>query len=109
MTMTNRTKSSPYQNLEEIALRKAQLRKQIAKQESRLSRDFDAYQDDVDTLKRLWNRVVSIATLRKRTVPDNVSSRLSKISALSNKPGLVTALSVGAKVVSWLWKRKHKR
>lgn len=107
--MTNRIQSSPYQNLEEIALRKAQLRKQIAKQEKRLNRDFDAYQDDVDTLKRVWNRVVSIATFRKRNVPDNVSSGLSKISALSNKPGLVTALSVGAKVVGWLWKWKRKR
>lgn len=94
---------SPYNDLQEIARRKEALRKEIKQQETQLSHDFDAYQEDVDTLKHVWNRIVSMRKLRERSHVDNIASTLG---SYTKKPALVTAITVGAKLIRWLWKRK---
>ncbi len=96
-------KEAPFNNLDEIAARKQQLRRKISAQERRLSKDFDAYQEDVDTAKRLWHGLVSIRKVR----PKNV---LSGITSVTNKSSrLTTAFTIGAKVVQWLWNRKKRK
>lgn len=97
----SKSKRAPFNNLEEIAARKAVLRQEIALQENRLRKDFDAYQDDVDTLKNIWGRVTSIRDFRKRT-------KINEIASVVKKPSWGAALSIGLKVAQWLWKRKRK-
>lgn len=100
--MSNK-KEAPFHNLEEIAARKQQLRRKISAQERRLSKDFDAYQEDVDTAKRLWHGIVGIRKVRPRNM-------LEGISRVSNKSSrLTTAFTIGAKVVKWLWDRKKRK
>ncbi|MBO4381446.1 MAG: hypothetical protein J5799_00745 [Bacteroidales bacterium] len=100
--MSNK-KEAPFHNLEEIAARKQQLRRKISTQERRLSKDFDAYQEDVDTAKRLWHGIVGIRKVRPRNM-------LEGISRVSNKSSrLTTAFTIGAKVVKWLWDRKKRK
>lgn len=107
--MTNKSTHAPFNSLEEIAVRKAQLRKQITWQKNVINKDFEAYQEDVDTLKRIWGRIVSLRNLRQKTNVEGVTSKLSRLSSLSSKPGLITAISIGAKVIGWIWKRKRKK
>lgn len=101
---------APFSTLEEIASRKAQLRKEINAQEKKLSRDFDAYQDDIDTLKTLWARVTSIRNISQRANISNIGKRtkIGDIASVISKPSLGTVLTVGIKVAQWLWKRKKK-
>ena len=100
--MSNK-KEAPFHNLEEIAARKQQLRRKISAQERRLSKDFDAYQEDVDTAKRLWHGIVGIRKVRPRNM-------LEGISRVSNKSSrLTTAFTIGTKVVKWLWDRKKRK
>lgn len=106
--MSKKNSNAPFQSLEDIAVRKAQLRKQIKRQEKALSEDFKAYEDDVDMLKRGWTRLMNVNKLRKNMASKNISKKLSGLSALSNKSGWVTAATVGVKVLQWLWKRKSK-
>ena len=95
--------NAPFNNLDEIAARKQQLRRKISVQERRLSKDFDAYQEDVDTAKRLWHGLVNIRKVR----PKNV---LSGITSVTNKSSrLTTAFTIGAKVVKWLWDRRKSK
>lgn len=103
--MSKKQSKAPFNSLEEIAARKQQLRRQIDKQEKVLSKDFDAYQDDVDTLKHLWQRMVSVRNIRRKA---NVDGIASGISSLTGKPSVATALTIGAKVAAWLWKRKRR-
>lgn len=97
--------SAPFNNLQEIAQRKAELRHKIAKQEKLLSADFDAYQEDVDTFKQLWSRLKSIRELRKRANIDGIASHWSSVAGKSK---VVTLVSLGAKVARWIWKRKNR-
>lgn len=97
----SKTAKAPFNNLEEIAARKAILRKEIAQQENRLRKDFEAYKDDVDTLKTIWGRITSIRDFRKRT-------KINEIASVVKKPSWGTALNIGIKVAQWLWKRKRK-
>lgn len=105
VAMSKKKTKAPFNDLEEIAERKRELRKQIDRQEEVLAKDFDAYQEDVDTLKHLWQRVVSVRNIRKKA---NVEGIASGLSSLTGKSGVATAVTIGAKVVSWLWKRKRR-
>ena len=103
--------NSPYQSLKDIEKRKQQLRKQIARQEEKLADDFDAYQDDVDTLKRVWGSVMGIRNFGKRAR----ESRVGKLTkAASDATGLLgtsklsTALTIASRVLVWAWNRKKK-
>lgn len=46
---------APINDLQDIAKRKQQLRAKIEVQERKLSKDLDAYQDDVETFKKVWS------------------------------------------------------
>lgn len=94
---------APFNNLQEIAQRKKELKSQIKRQEKVLSRDFDEYQEDVDTFKNLWERVKRLRNLRKNAQNSGI---VSGISAISGKKGVVTAVTVGAKILKWLWQKK---
>ena len=100
--MSNK-KEAPFNNLDEIAARKQQLRRKISAQERRLSKDFDAYQEDVDTAKRLWHGIVGI----RKVSPRNMLEGISRVSNKSSR--LTTAFTIGAKVVKWLWDRKKRK
>ena len=41
---------APFNNQEEIAVRRRQLQKTIRRQERRLSQDIDAYQDEIESV-----------------------------------------------------------
>lgn len=100
----NKQSKAPFNSLEEIAFRKEQLRRQISRQEEVLAHDFDAYQEDVDTLKQIWSKVVGIRNLRK----SKVVSGLSNVTKLTEKPGVSTAISLGTMLVKWLWNKRRK-
>lgn len=104
--MSKKQTKAPFNNLEEIAARKQELRKQIKRQEKVLAKDFDDYQEDVDTLKHYWQRLVSVRNIRKKANVDGIASGLS---SLTGKPGVATAITIGAKVAAWLWKRKKRQ
>lgn len=107
MTKEKHTTTPRFRNLDDIAARKAELRRQISRQEKVLNQDFAAYQEDVDTFKRIWNRIVGILNFRKHKDKKPLLYGLSNISAISSNSGWMTALTIGAKVIRWLWKRKH--
>lgn len=105
--MSNKS-NAPFSNPREIALRKVQLRKRIKRQENLIGRDLEAYREDVDTLKRVWSRISGITRIGSGEGRGLFSSKLSKNNNSSGKPVLLTALSVGAKVARWLWKRRKR-
>lgn len=94
---------APFNDLQDIAQRKKELKSQIKKQEKILSRDFDDYQEDVDTFKNLWERVKRVRNVRQNAQNSGI---VSGITSLTNKKGIVTAVTVGAKIFKWLWQRK---
>ncbi len=135
MSKGNKSATAPFNSLEEIAARKAVLKSQIKQQEEVLYQDLEAYRDDIDTFKQMWNMIVS---LRKKgnkvsrgftqgpfkTVGSNwlaglslgtylakiaFSGLFSKKDSSSKKPLSATLFSLAANVASWLWKRRGKR
>ena len=104
---------SRYANLRDIEVRKKELRRQIAQQEELLSQDFDAYQEDVDTVKRVWGSLVSIRNFGKKA-KDGGTGAISKITETAS--GLVgggsklsTAVTVASRILLWAWQRKKKK
>ncbi len=96
-------KSAPFNNLDEISLRKEQLKKDIHAQENVLANDFDAYQEDVDTFKKIWNSAVGI----RRFTQNGIVSNISKLA--SNHSTLSTFLTIGTKVFQFLWNRRKRK
>ncbi len=99
-----------FENLRDIEDRKKELRRQIAMQEELLGHDFDAYQEDVDTVKRVWGALVSVRNFGKKAKDGGVGA-ISKISETAS--GLVgggsklsTAVAVAGKILLWMWRRK---
>ena len=73
---------APINDLNEIAKRKQELRAKIEVQERRLSKDLDAYQDDIDTLKKTWNGFKSVRNFGKNLGSSNVGQVLRTVHAL---------------------------
>jgi len=104
---------SPFGSLEDIEVRKQQLRRQIAQQEEQLGHDFDAYQEDVDTVKRVWSSVMSIRHFGKKAKDGGVGA-ISKISETASElvgggSKLTTAVTIAGKILLWAWRRKKKK
>lgn len=102
-----------FENLRDIEARKQELRRQIARQEEQLGQDFDAYQEDVDTVKRVWGSLVSIRNFGKKA-KEGGGSAIAKIA--DSASGLVgggskasTAVAVAGRILLWMWRRKKKK
>ena len=109
---------SPYENLQQIEARKQQLRKQIERQEEKLGRDFDLYQDDVETLKKFWSGVKGVRRFGQNISLSGVSQAVQTVRALpigkaakrtGSKSGLLAAFALGAEVVGWFVKRRRNK
>ena len=109
--------------MEDIARRKQQLRAKIEVQERRLSKDFDAYQDDIDTFKKTWTGLKNIRhfgqnfslsgisnvvqTIRALPIGKNKSSVMSK--GKGKIGGVITAISLGYELVNWIVQRRKRK
>lgn len=100
--MSNKVNAAPFNNLEEIANRKQQLRQKIKAQEEVLSTDFDDYQEDVDAFKNLWSGILGFRRFRQNGIVSNISKVTSKGSVAS------VVLTVATKVVKFLWNRRKR-
>lgn len=94
---------APFNNLEEIAARKRQLRKAIKRQENDLSNDIEAYREEIDSLKGVWHGMASIRRFRKNGLKTGLSQSADKSSRW------VTAFTIGFKAVKWLVNRRKKK
>ena len=117
------SKKAPIHNMEDIARRKQQLRAKIEVQERRLSKDLDAYQDDIDTFKKTWTGLKNIRhfgqnfslsgisnvvqTVRALPIGKNKSSVMSK--GKGKIGGVITAISLGYEVVNWFVQRRKRK
>lgn len=78
-----------FRNVQDIEMRKTELRYQIYAQEERLSKDFDAYKDDWDSLCNTWNFLFGRHNSKKSGLTGSTS-------------GLITYFTIGYKVLSWI-------
>ncbi len=118
--MSNK-KTAPIMDLDDIAKRKQQLRAKIEVQERKLSKDLDAYQDDVETLKKVWNGLKGVRHLGQNFSVSGIGQAIQTVRALpigksagaaagkGKFSGWLTALSVGAEVVNWFVQRRKKK
>lgn len=114
---------APINNLEDIARRKQQLRAKIEVQERRLSKDLDAYQDDVDTFKKFWSGVKNVRHFGQNFSLSGISNAVQAVRALpigKNKSGIlgkgkgkvggvITAFSLGYEIVNWFVQRRKRK
>lgn len=114
---------APINNLEDIARRKQQLRAKIEVQERRLSKDLDAYQDDVDTFKKFWSGVKNVRHFGQNFSLSGISNAVQAVRALpigKNKSGVlgkgkgkvggvITAFSLGYEIVNWFVQRRKRK
>lgn len=110
--------STPIRDLNDIAVRKQQLRAKIELQERKLSKDLDAYQDDIDTFKKVWSGLKGVRHFGQNFSLSGIAQAVSTIRALpigktakksSGKAGWLTALTIGTELVSWIIQRRKKR
>ena len=114
---------APINDLNEIAKRKQELRAKIEVQERRLSKDLDAYQDDIDTFKKTWSGLKNIRHFGQNFSLSGISNAVQTVRALpigKNKSGvsskgkgklggMLTAFSLGYEVVNWIVQRRKRR
>ena len=109
---------APINNLEDIARRKQQLRAKIEVQERKLSKDLDAYQDDVETFKKFWSGVKNVRHFGQSFSISGISNAVQAVRALpigkaakktTGKAGWLTAITVGAEVINWIVQRRKRR
>ena len=109
---------APINNMEDIARRKQQLRAKIEVQERRLSKDFDAYQDDIDTFKKTWTGLKNIRHFGQNFSLSGISNVVQTVRALpigkaakktTGKAGWLTAITIGAEVVNWIVQRRKRK
>jgi len=102
-----------FESLKDIEIRKQELRRQIAHQEESLSHDLDAYQEDVNTMKRLWGYMVSVHKMGGKVRKEGLGSitRLASEAAspISNGSKWSTALTVAGRILIWVWNRKKRK
>ncbi len=109
---------APINNMEDIARRKQELRAKIEVQERKLSKDLDAYQDDVETLKKFWSGVKGVRHFGQNFSLSGISNAVQAMRALpigkaakktTGKAGWLTAITIGAEVVNWFVQRRKRR
>ena len=109
---------APINNLDDIARRKQQLRAKIEVQERKLSKDLDAYQDDVETFKKFWSGVKNVRHFGQNFSISGISNAVQAVRALpigkaakktTGKAGWLTAITIGAEVVNWFVQRRKRR
>ncbi len=105
---------SRFESLEDIKIRKQELRRQISRQEETLGQDFDAYQEEVDTVKRFWGYMVSFHKMGGKVRKEGLGAIKhlagGATSAVSDGTKLSTAITVAGKILLWAWNRKkHKK
>ena len=114
---------APINSLEDIARRKQQLRAKIEVQERRLSKDLDAYQDDVDTFKKVWDGLKGVRHFGQNFSLSGISNAVQAVRALpigKNKSGVlskgkgkvggvITAFSLGYEIVNWFVQRRKRK
>lgn len=114
---------APINSLEDIARRKQQLRAKIEVQERRLSKDLDAYQDDVDTFKKFWSGIKGVRHFGQNFSISGISNAVQAVRALpigKNKTGVfskgkgkvggvITAFSIGYELVNWIVQRRKQK
>ena len=117
------SKKAPINDLQDIAKRKQQLRARIEVQERRLSKDLDAYQDDIDTFKKTWTGLKNIRHFGQNFSLSGISNVVQTVRALpigKNKTGIlskgkgkvggvITAISLGYEVVNWFVQRRKRK
>lgn len=111
------SKKAPINDLQEIAKRKQQLRAKIEVQERKLSKDLDAYQDDVETLKKTWNGLKNIRNFGQNFSLSGISNAVQTVRALpigkaakkTGKPRWLAAFTIGAEVVNWIVQRRKRK
>ena len=109
---------APFNDLQDIAKRKQQLRAKIELQERKLSEDLDAYQDDIETFKKTWNGLKNVRRFGQNFNLSGIASAVQTVRALpigkaakktSGKAGWLTAITVGAEVVNWIIQRRKRK
>ncbi len=108
--------TAPYNNLEEIAYRKLQLREQITRQERKLAQDIDAYQEDIETYKKLWSGIKGVRQFGHNFSSSGITQAVRTVSTLplgkraksGGKSRWFTAFTLGAEVANWIIQRRRK-
>lgn len=109
---------APINDLNEIAVRKQQLRARIEVQERRLSKDLDAYQDDIETFKKMWSGLKGVRHFGQNIKGSNIVQAVQTVRALpigkaakkaGGKSGWLTALTIGTELVSWIVRRRNSK
>jgi hypothetical protein len=99
-------------------MRKQQLRARIEVQERRLSKDLDAYQDDIETFKKMWSGLKGVRHFGQNIKGSNIVQAVQTVRALSigkaakkagGKSGWLTALTIGTELVSWIVRRRNRK
>lgn len=117
--MSKNKQTAPFNDLKEIDYRRQQLRKQINRQERILMKDADAYEDDIETFKRLWSRVKGVRHLKDNFSTSGIAQAVRTVRTLpiggktAKKSGklsrIATAFSLGAELVGWIVNRRRKK
>ncbi|MBR4136291.1 MAG: hypothetical protein IKU03_07785 [Bacteroidales bacterium] len=116
--MSKKKVTAPYHNLQEIDYRRKQLHSQIHRQEKILMKDMDAYEDDIETFKRLWSRVKGVRHFRDNFNGSGVVQAVQSVRSLplgkkdkktKRKAGWITAFTLGTEVVNWIIQRRRKK
>lgn len=109
---------APINDLQEIEIRKQQLRAKIERQERKLSKDLDAYQDDIETFKKTWSGLKNIRHFGQNFNVSGISNAIQVFRALpiggvvkkaTGKSGWLTAFTVGAEIVNWIVQRRKRK
>ena len=112
------SKKAPINDIQEIALRKQQIRAKIEVQERKLSKDLDAYQDDVETFKKVWGGLKGVRHFGQNFSLSGITNAVQTVRALpigkaarkaSGKSGWLTAFTLGAEVVNWFVQRRKRK
>ena len=117
------SKKAPISDLQDIARRKQQLRARIEVQERRISKDLDAYQDDIDTFKKTWAGLKNIRQFGHNLNETGIAQAVRTVSALpigksksgagskgkGKLGGVITAFSLGYDVVNWIMQRRKRK
>ncbi len=113
------SKKAPINDLQEIAKRKQQLRAKIEVQERKLSKDLDAYQDDVETFKKVWSGLKGVRHFGQNFSLSNITQAVQTVRSLplgkktaktvGKGSRLLTAFTLGAEVVNWIVQRRKRR
>ncbi|MBO7491767.1 MAG: hypothetical protein J6T59_04930 [Bacteroidales bacterium] len=118
--MSKKRATAPYNSLKEIEYRKQQLREQISRQERILMKDVDAYEDDIETFKRLWSKVKGARHLKDNLNVSGIAQAVRTVRSIpfSGKTATkrtgktsrwMTAFALGTEVVNWIIQRRRNR